>query len=306
MYETPSALEAALKSRAQGVARRLGINTQDVTRHFYFQRLLARVFQEPGWMLKGGQALLVRYPGEARYSRDIDLIRPGLDDLNEAVNTLRCAAHRDLGDYFAFVETRPARHADEADCAQMTFDVLLGNRKMDTANVDLVVRRMPTAEPMAVQLEPTVPLPWPNDWPKILLYPLPDHLADKICAMYEWHWRSYGASPSTRYRDLADLLLISQQEPIIGRAVQVALNSEQRRRIGIGTDLRMPRRFEIPALSSWRQNYPAAAADVVGLRGCQTLHDATVAADAFVTPLLSHADPGTWNPTSRCWSALSI
>ncbi|WP_328406026.1 nucleotidyl transferase AbiEii/AbiGii toxin family protein [Streptomyces sp. NBC_00390] len=44
-------------------------------RGFFFQRLTAGVFKaDPhGWLLKGGQALLVRYPAGARLSKDIDL-----------------------------------------------------------------------------------------------------------------------------------------------------------------------------------------------------------------------------------------
>jgi hypothetical protein len=45
-----------------------------------------------------------------------------------------------------------------------------------------------------------------SPWPDVRLYPLADHVADKVCAMYEWH----NGNASGRYRDLADLLLISQ------------------------------------------------------------------------------------------------
>ena len=42
--------------------------------------------------------------------------------------------------------------------------------------------------------------------PEFTLYPLPDQVADKICAMYERHGPT--ATPSSRFRDLVDLVLI--------------------------------------------------------------------------------------------------
>ncbi|MFG1876132.1 nucleotidyl transferase AbiEii/AbiGii toxin family protein, partial [Sphaerisporangium sp. NPDC049003] len=61
-----------------------------VFRSFYFSRLAARVFRHDpsGWILKGGQALLLRYPAQARLSRDIDLQRPTAQSAQEALNAL--------------------------------------------------------------------------------------------------------------------------------------------------------------------------------------------------------------------------
>jgi hypothetical protein len=61
-YVTPGAMEKAIRSKAQPVSRETGRTVGDLVLEFYFQRLLARVFQNDGWMLKGGQALLVRFP----------------------------------------------------------------------------------------------------------------------------------------------------------------------------------------------------------------------------------------------------
>src|SRR5437764_14835297 len=92
-YDTPGALTSALSARAKPLARQQGIAVGEVLRRFYFQRLLARVFtHDPsGWLLKGGQALLVRYPDYARNSRDVDLFRPDAQGVDEAVAALRAA-----------------------------------------------------------------------------------------------------------------------------------------------------------------------------------------------------------------------
>lgn len=121
--------------------------------------------------------------------------------------------------------------------------------------------------------------------------------------MYEKHERWGGESvASTRFRDLGDLLLISQQETVEGHAVQIALASEVRRRRANGVDLRLPVVFEIPDRDSWARGYPTAAKDLNGLRGCRTLNDAAAAADVFITPLLAATDPGIWQPADARWA----
>lgn len=75
-YQTPQAFRAALTRKAKVAARGGTRTVQELLEQFYLARLLARVFlHDPtGWVLKGGQALLMRYP-DARHSRDVDLVR---------------------------------------------------------------------------------------------------------------------------------------------------------------------------------------------------------------------------------------
>lgn len=300
-YATPQAMENAIRSKARAAGRQMGVNPGDLVSRFYFQRLLARVFQEDGWILKGGQSLLVRYPGAARASRDADLFRPVADDVREAVTALERAVGRDLKDYFGFSITSVEV---DGNGAKVKLDVLIGRRKKTNIGVDLVVKRTPIGEPTPMRLSPAVPIDWPDTWPEVLLYPLPDHVADKICAMYELRERQDGRLvPSTRFRDLGDLILISQQEPLNGRAVQLALLSEvPRRNATAHVVLTLPKAFEIPAPESWGRGYPKAADEITGLRGCRTVAEAHGAADLFVTPLLSGSDPGIWNPQSASWN----
>jgi Nucleotidyl transferase AbiEii toxin, Type IV TA system len=299
-YATPQAMEEAIRAKARLIARELGVTPGDLVVRFYFQRLLARVFQEDGWMLKGGQALLVRYPGQARSSRDADLFRQVTDEITEAVAALERAAGRDLDDYFTFV---PVSTESEGNSAKVKLEVLIGRRSKAIISIDLVVKRTPTAEPTLARLEPIVGIDWPDTWPEVLLYPLPDHIADKICAMYEQHERNDGRRvPSTRFRDLGDLLLISQQEVIGGRAVQFALASELPRRRAIpGISLTLPASFEVPDQESWARGYPKAAMEITGLRGCRSLREAAAAAEVFISPLLGVGDPGFWDPSTALW-----
>jgi hypothetical protein len=135
----------------------------------------------------------------------------------------------------------------------------------------------------------------------VTLYPIHDHLVDKICAIYEWH----NGHPSSRYRDLADLLFIAQKEHIDGRKAVVALLSEKRRRTDLGTDLRLPAEFVIPEpAAAWRAGYPQQAKLILGLEGCKTLDEALDLARIFVNPILGSTDL-VWQPDTRTWTAAS-
>ncbi|MEV0493671.1 MULTISPECIES: nucleotidyl transferase AbiEii/AbiGii toxin family protein [Streptomyces] len=298
VYNSPAAFERALKERAKTIAKTQGGAASAVMRGFFFQRLTARVFTEDpdGWLLKGGQALLVRYPARARLSKDIDLQRLE-GDPSEALAALLKAATTDLGDHLNFVPRQLKPHGNNAEGVNQPFDVLIGTRKVDTIHVDLVTKRNITATPQAVQLTPRPDLPWPTDWPKIRLYPLVDHLADKICAMYEWGT----SSPSSRFRDLADILLISQNETIDAAEAHHALHTEAAiRRTHTTIELRLPHQFEMPH-ESWPSGYAKAAKDVAGLNGCETWDTAFPGAHAFVSPLLGPSFTGAWNPSTGEW-----
>lgn len=301
-YNSPKALESAINAKARQIARTTGRSPSDLVLAFQFQRLLARVFLNgDGWMLKGGQSLLMRYPGLARLSGDADLFRQDAGTIEEALVALDRALAVDLDDYFHFER---ASTKIDGNNANVKINLRIGTSPKNPLSVDLVVCRTPTGTPNAQPLVPELPIDWPDTWPELRLYPLQDHIADKISAMYERHLRVEGEPvASTRYRDLADLLLISQSSQVDGAAVQAALKSEVARRTALGkVVLTLPERFEVPDPATWELGYPPEAKLVTGLRGCGTLAEATLAAEAFITPLLSHANPGMWDPEKVAWS----
>ncbi|OEJ36298.1 hypothetical protein BGK72_38720 [Streptomyces agglomeratus] len=270
---------------------------------FYFNRLSARVFTaDPnGWLIKGGQALLVRYEGAARLSRDIDLQCVSPDrSVEEAVSLLKEAAALDLGDFLRFIPGKFADHSEEARGGAQAFTVYLGTAKAADIKVDIVVGRALAGTPETRPLKSAVDLEWPVDWPPVRLYPVIDHIADKICAMYERHGEN-AQFGSNRYRDLADLLLITQQEVIEGPEVQEALHREAERRRAAGSVVELPKAFTAPG-PDWTANYPKHASAVLGLVGCRTFSDAAAAAGAFVNPLLVGLAEGHWDPHTSVWT----
>ncbi|MCA2203306.1 nucleotidyl transferase AbiEii/AbiGii toxin family protein [Streptomyces griseoincarnatus] len=302
-YASPSAFRAALTQAAKNMSKKTGMSVSDLMKIFYFNRLAARVFtKEPdGWLIKGGQALLVRYRGAARLSQDIDLqcAQPERT-AEEARELVIAAASLDLGDYLRFVPGRFLRHSDEGRGGAQYFTVFLGQTNVAAIKVDLVVGRTLAGTPEVRTLRSAVDIAWPVDWPEVRLYPVIDHIADKICALYERHGQN-GEHGSNRYRDLADLLLISQQETVSGQAVCQALQREAERRRSLGTKVVLPATFEAPG-SDWHVGYPEQAAIVLGLRGCSTFDEAATAAEAFINPMLNGTAHGLWNPRQGAWS----
>jgi hypothetical protein len=297
-YRTPQALQHALNERA----RRGGVPGDQVLRRFLFTRLLARVFQSDpdGWLLKGGQALLVRFRA-ARHTRDIDLYRAGAATLNEAVDAMVAAAGLELDDLVRFeLRTRDDR-LDERGVARVSFDAYLGTRRKDTVSVDLVIDGRPVGQGEYRQLEPPVPLDWPSSWPLVRLYPLADHVADKIAAMYERHGPAQLAS--TRYRDLVDLVLIALRDELDGAEVCAAVRREVDRRAENATVLALPDRFLVPG-GAWLLGYRSAAAGVPGLDDYRNLEQATELGHALLDPVLNGRASGMhWRPERLTWVA---
>ncbi|MFF4652591.1 nucleotidyl transferase AbiEii/AbiGii toxin family protein [Streptomyces sp. NPDC001380] len=301
-YASPTAFQSALKTAAQRMAKQHGMSISELVNIFYFNRLAARVFaaDPDGWLIKGGQALLVRYEGAARLSGDIDLQCASPErTVEEAAALLIEAASEDLGgDFLRFAPTKFAGHSEEGRGGAQYFQVYIGTKKAATVKVDLVVGRTLAGTPETRTLKSAVDLEWPVDWPQVRLYPVIDHVADKICAMYERH----GPNGSNRYRDLADLLLISQQETIDGDHAHQALHreAERRRQLGNGTTLVLPGAFQPPG-PDWHAGYPKQADLVLGLCGCRTFPEAAQAAAAFIDPLLDGSVKGHWSPAHAAW-----
>ncbi|MBZ6093712.1 nucleotidyl transferase AbiEii/AbiGii toxin family protein [Streptomyces olivaceus] len=279
------------------------MSVHELMKIFYFNRLAARVFtKDPdGWLIKGGQALLVRYRGAARLSQDIDLQCTEPDrSAEDARQLVIAAASYDLGDYLRYAPSRFEEHSDEGRGGAQHFQVFLGPQQVDTIKVDLVVGRTLAGTPETRTLKSAVDLEWPVDWPLVHLYPVIDHITDKICAMYERHGL-VGQHGSNRYRDLADLLLISQQETVPGPAVHQALHRETDRRRTDGINVLLPPAFQAPG-PDWHDGYPQQAQLVIGLRGCRSFPEAAQAAGAFLNPLLDGTVNGMWNPHQAAWN----
>ncbi|WP_306323479.1 MULTISPECIES: nucleotidyl transferase AbiEii/AbiGii toxin family protein [unclassified Streptomyces] len=209
-YQTPRAFETALTTRFKKLAGSSAFSHAQLRRQFAYDRLLARCFVEEDrhrWILKGGISMLARLE-QARHSADIDLAVEA-ESLTGALTGLRRATSRDLGDHFTFELSEPRSLVQGVEGVRVPVQALLGRRVYEKFHVDLVTGVQVTGVPE--MSEPIVALDIPGlVRPDYRLYPLADSVADKVCAIVERHQ----GRPSTRFRDLCDLVLIARSQSL--------------------------------------------------------------------------------------------
>jgi hypothetical protein len=123
------------------------------------------------------------------------------------------------------------------------------------------------------------------------LYPVVDQVADKVCAtMYR-----YDGRPSSREKDLVDLVVLAVTHDIDGTALSEAIATETRRRRMDAFD-----HFVIPA--AWGPAYAKAAAPVPYCTDHTSVHAAVELVARFIDPALdATARHRTWSHASLGW-----
>lgn len=294
----------SLKDRAANASKINGVPASELVDRYFHCRLLARVFHadHDGWILKGGQALLVRWP-RARYSTDIDLFRTGHDTtIDDAVDALIAATSTDMDDHLQFSHHDTAGETNAGQpIRKVRFKVMFGLKQLSMVSVDVVDSELfPRGRLVVEQLAAPFEVD-SSPWPWIRMWPLEDHVADKIAAMYERHRKAL--SPSNRFKDLVDLVLIARNSTLSGELTHAALHSEVRRRNDAGGHLILPPAFTVPG-PAWVSGYGAQASKTHGVPSeYRTLEGATPLADAFISPLLGEQPPaGAWRFDRLTWS----
>jgi hypothetical protein len=124
-------------------------------------------------------------------------------------------------------------------------------------------------------------------------YPLVDHVADKVAATVQ----RYGTAqrPSTRFRDLVDLVAIAQGASIDAQEQIRAVTSEGERR-----GIVLPETFDVPDRALWESGY-AAEANRSLLATAHTLDEALAVVRPFVDPVLVGTARGTWDHERGAW-----
>jgi hypothetical protein len=115
--------------------------------------------------------------------------------------------------------------------------------------------------------------------------------------MFELYGRV--GAPSTRYKDLVDLVAIILAAPVDAEPQLIALQSEASRR-----GLRLPTRFDVPDRRLWESGYRAEARRSL-LRTARTLDEALAIVRPFAEPLLDGTALGSWSPDNRRWNSTS-
>jgi hypothetical protein len=287
-YLTPASFGRALTDMLRAAAKQGRWSSHQLQRQVAYDRLIERLYSiDEGWIIKGATALLARNIG-ARGTLDIDVYRELSREAAE--EELRRAADTDLGDWFRF-EIGVGVPTNRA--ARLPVNALVGSTTWVEFHVDLVgpdLRMTSQPEdvpPLALGLIPCV------EQRGYRAYPLVDHVADKIAAMYERHGDEH--RPSTRYRDLVDLVAIVTAESVRADLQLAALRSEFDRR-----RLDLPDHFAAPDSALWEPGY-AAEARRSSLKIARALDEALAVVRPFVDPLLDNTAKGIWEPAPLAW-----
>jgi hypothetical protein len=299
-YATPYAFRAALRDRFGAFTNGdQGLRVEEMQRQFAYDRVLARCFaghDADRWVLKGAIALLARLAGRARHSKDIDLYyaEPSAST-SQAVDAFLMAVRRDLGDHFRFEVTRTSPLQEHLQGRRLRLGAYLGAR-FATFHVDIVVGTAISGDP---------DLAWPLTplhvdglvRPQYRVFPVADHLADKLCAITETHPRADGTvMASTRVKDLVDVALIAGSQSVPGSALRHALVSGAAHR-----GLALPPRFEVPDLDAWRIGYLRRAADAP--TPVPSFRQASDIATRLFDPVLAGPVDGSWDPQAARWTS---
>ncbi|MEA5457311.1 nucleotidyl transferase AbiEii/AbiGii toxin family protein [Sinomonas sp. JGH33] len=306
-YKSWSAIAAAIKAKAQqDLAQgrtRHGVHEQLVQARF--DRFLSRVFADggDGWILKGGTAMLARV-ADSRSTKDLDLSAPG--ELDTAMRDLADRVSADLGDHIRFelVKTvntglgtnQPGTALRKAVFAAVDADT---GKKLGDVSVDLALTHPPVGQPELKDPANRIHLPKDLTAFPYRLWPIADHVADKVCATLG----TFGGAPSSRIKDLVDLVTIATTQQLDARELQKAIDA---RRIlnNINSDLAV---FKVPDAwreQSGRREYQRLAR-TAAVDGIDDVRDAEALVAGLVDPALASEpapDGVTWVPR-RGWQA---
>lgn len=291
-YGGPAAFRSALTDKLRALAETGGWKLPQLQRQMAYDRLLERLYMiDDGWIVKGAVALMARDLG-VRGSLDIDVYRAKALKVAEA--ELREATVRDIGDWFRF-EIGPSRAvADGSPGVRLPVIAYVGTTAwaefhVDLVGADVVMTGVPDdVAPLARVAMPDV------EQHGYRAYPLVDHVADKIAAILQRY--GTGDRPSTRYRDLVDLVAIITGASVEADAQAAALESEATRR-----GITLPEKFEVPDRNLWESGYAAEARKSL-VPHATTLDEALEVVSPFVDTLLTGRATGAWDPEAGVWA----
>ncbi len=256
-----------------------------------YDRLLERLYLvDESWIVKGAAALLARGLG-VRATIDIDVFRNIARETVE--RELRDAAGKDIGDWFRFEVGPPQPVRDGASGTRLPVKAYVGTTVWAAFYVDLVGFGVTmTGDPEKVSALARVVMPDVEQhgyW----AYPLVDHIADKVAATFDRYGETQ--APSTRYKDLVDLVAIVTEASVTAQPQMAALASEAKRR-----GIMLPPRFDVPARDLWERGYAAEAGRSL-LPEARTLDEALAVVSPFLDPLLDGTAVGQWHPKQGRW-----
>jgi hypothetical protein len=271
-----------------------GVGLSRLRKRIVFERLLARlqVVAPDGWLLKGGFALELRLGRRARTTKDVDIdwsVGEG-----EATELFLDAAALDMDDMFSFDVQRAAIDDDLAGGGQRwTVRAELAGRDFERVAVDVAFGKPPVVEPVTLAASGLLEF---AEIPAIVVPALAveQHLAEKLHA----YSRTYaGGQPSSRVKDLVDLVVIAHTTTVDGEQLRQAVSAIFKRR-----DTHEPSSALAAPPRDWARPW---ATLVEHLPADADLATGFSVAAAFWDPVLDGgADLVKWDPELLVWSTV--
>lgn len=292
-YSNPRSFRSALEDRLRGPAQD-GKALVRGRQLLIFERFLARVFAVLGdaVTLKGGLVLEFRLQ-RARTTKDVDLRWMG--PAESILDKLREAGRLELGDYMGFLvernKKRPEIDGEGVIYGGQRFVVtcyLGGEQYGNTFGVDVALGEPIVGAPEVIVAADRLDFIGVAA-PKLRVYPLETHIAEKLHA-----YTLPRSGPNGRVKDLPDLALLAQVRPIRRAELRGALQQTFHFRAVHP----LPSSFPDPP-SMWEQPYAALARD--NHLPWTTLVEVTAAARAFVEPALGDDAAAEWDPAAWAW-----
>jgi len=292
-YASAVAFRQALDQRLKDEAEQTGLALARLRKRVAFELFLRRLVAvaPDRWILKGALALDFRLGVATRATKDIDLGRD--DNETAAIDDINAAEQLALDDFFTFAALRTDDHAGNDEFSAIRFHVTaqLAGRTFDKFVLDIGFGDPLVGRPDTIATSDLLAFAGiePVHVPAV---PLSQHLAEKVHA----YTRTYGEAqqPSTRPKDLIDILLIASVEPLAAAELREALERTFTSRAGHALPGSLP-----PPPPAWANPYARLAAQV-GLDA--DLAAAFAHAAAFVDPVLDGSAAGHWAPERGSWA----
>jgi hypothetical protein len=165
--------------------------------------------------------------------------------------------------------------------------------QIDTVQVDVVVGPPPVGRPEVVAPANRLHLRRPLVTHPYRLYPVADHVADKVCATMDTNYP--GSKRSSRVKDLVDLIVLAHTD----RRAHRTQGGHCAKRVISGIE---PfEHFEIPP--DWARTYPTTAKGVPSAASF-TAETAAALVATLVDPALDKSsNNGIWDPHDLAWIA---
>ena len=238
-------------------------------------------------MLKGALALDFRLGNRTRTTKDMDLTRSDAEE--SATADLIAAQSIDLGDFFVFAVEKAGGIPENEDSVRYRVRAELAGRIFEEVTVDIGFSDPLSWQPESVSGPDLLTFAdiQPAEVPAL---PLEQHVAEKLHA----YTRSYGQDqPSSRVKDLVDLVLIRRYLPLNADRLRAALvgTFEARRLQSVPARLPQPPK-------EWAVSYRRLAREVGIDPDLPTGH---AEAAALLDPVLGGLAAGNWDPERKAW-----